>query len=150
MSTKQIPDFWQISGGNREKNPILLKHQISMTLHLCLIHFYFYHTDTDFPPRFSRYLLHLLSAGCKLQWYGFTPQPESNKCYPSRDGNYNSCNPGPGSTNDPTPWPFIMCKMPDANSVLFFDVGEERSLVVDFEVENTMLVWKFEACRVDG
>jgi len=40
--------------------------------------------------------------------------------------------------------------MSDSDSVLLFEIGEEWSLVVDFEVENSMLVWETEAGSVDG
>ena len=43
-----------------------------------------------------------------------------------------------------------MSKVSDRDSVLLFDVGEEGSLVVDFEVEDSVLIWELEACGVDG
>jgi len=43
-----------------------------------------------------------------------------------------------------------MREVPHGNGILLFDVGEERSFVVDFEVEDSVLVGEFEACGVDG
>lgn len=40
--------------------------------------------------------------------------------------------------------------MADSNSVLLLEVGVEGSLVVDFEVEDSVLVWELEASCVDG
>ena len=43
-----------------------------------------------------------------------------------------------------------MRKVTNGDGVLLFDVGEEWSLVVDLEVEDAVLIWKLEACSVDG
>jgi hypothetical protein len=43
-----------------------------------------------------------------------------------------------------------MCKVSNGDGVLLLDVGEEGSLVVDLEVEDTVLIWELETCCVDG
>ena len=43
-----------------------------------------------------------------------------------------------------------MRKVSNSNSVLLLNVGEEWSLVVDLEIEDAVLIWKLEACSVDG
>ena len=43
-----------------------------------------------------------------------------------------------------------MCKVSDSNSVLLLYVREEGSLVIDLEVEYSMLVGELEARCVDG
>lgn len=43
-----------------------------------------------------------------------------------------------------------MSKVADADCVLLFNVGEERALVVDLEVENTMLIGKGEGDAIHG
>jgi len=40
--------------------------------------------------------------------------------------------------------------MSDADGALFFDVAEERTLEVDFEVEDAVLVGQFEVRGVEG
>jgi len=41
-----------------------------------------------------------------------------------------------------------MRKVSYSNRILLVDIGEEWSLVVDLEVEDTMLIWKFERSGV--
>lgn len=43
-----------------------------------------------------------------------------------------------------------MREVSHSNGVLFFNVGQERALVVDLEVEDTMLIGKLEASSIDG
>lgn len=43
-----------------------------------------------------------------------------------------------------------MCKVADANRILLFDIGEERALVVNQEVEDSVLVGKRKGHAVDG
>lgn len=40
--------------------------------------------------------------------------------------------------------------MSDGDGILFFDVGEEGTLVVEFEVKDSVLVGDFEACGPAG
>ena len=42
-----------------------------------------------------------------------------------------------------------MSEVAHCDCVLCFDIGKEGSLVVDFEVEDSVLIWELEACRVD-
>ncbi len=122
----------------------------------CLNLFY---TDTEFPAHnlnfffvsySSQHLLHLFPASRQFQWHGFAPQPQSNERHPPSNSSANSSNPWPRSANDPTPWPFVVCKMPDGNCVLFLNVRQEGSLVVYFEVEDSVLVWEAEAGGIDS
>lgn len=59
-------------------------------------------------------------------------------------------NPGPGSTNNPTSWPLVVCEVTYGDGVLLFDVGEEWTLVVDFEVEDSVLIWEADLSAVGG
>lgn len=43
-----------------------------------------------------------------------------------------------------------MGEVADGHSVLFFDVGKERSFIIDLEIENAVLVRQLEACGVDS
>ena len=43
-----------------------------------------------------------------------------------------------------------MSEMSDSDCVFLFNVGEKGTLVVDLEVENSVLIGKFEACGVDS
>jgi len=95
-------------------------------------------------------LLYFLPRSRQLQRHWFAPQPKRNERHPSSNRSTDTCNPRPSSADDPTPWPLIVRKMTDGDGVLLLDVGEERSLVVDLEVEDAVLIWKLEACSVDG
>ena len=99
--------------------------------------FNFYHT-VQAPPDLDD-SLHLLLA--RREGYRLAPQPQSNKGEPSDNSYSDTCNPRPGAADGPTPWPLIMCKVADGDSVLLLDIGEEGPLVVDLKVEYAVLVW---------
>lgn len=69
------------------------------------------------------------------------PKPNRNKRYPARNGNPDTSNPYPSTTDHPAPRPLIVCEMSDGNLLLDLSAGKERALVVDFECEYAVLVW---------
>jgi len=90
--------------------------------------------------------LRLLPICLRLHW--LAPQPDSHKGYPSSYSDPNTRNPYPTAADSPTPWPFVMRKMSDCDLLLYLNVGEEWSLVVDFEGKYAVLVWAGESCTV--
>ena len=82
-------------------------------------------------------------------FHGLTPQPQPYKREPPSNRNPNPGDPHPRTTNLPTPWPFVMGKVPDRHGPLFIHIGIEGSLVIDAEVEDAMLIWQFERGGVD-
>ena len=101
------------------------------------------------PSYLFPHSLDLLARSRQLEGYRFTPQPQRDKRHPSSDRNANTRNPWPSAANDPTPRPFVMRKVSDRDSVLLFDIGEEWSLVIDLEVENSVLIREPETSCVD-
>lgn len=120
--------------------------QNAVPLHLYLHFLLLFMLHASHAPN----LLYLLSTSRQLQRHRLTPQPKRNKSDPPRDGNSNPRNPRPSAANNPTPWPLIMSKVSHSNSILLFNVREEWSLVIDHEIEDTVLVGEFEAGGVDG
>lgn len=87
--------------------------------------------------------------------------PHGHKRQPRRDGSADTRDPGPRAADDVAPGPLIVGHVADRDGVLLADVGEERPLVVDQEVEDAVLVRQLElggvgrrvfgrAGRVDG
>ena len=87
-------------------------------------------------------LLHFLSLALLVG--RLTPQPHTQKCHPPGNRNPYPGNPDPTSTDLPAAWPFVVSEMPDCYFPFYVHVGEERSLVVDAEGENAMLVRQSE------
>jgi hypothetical protein len=94
-------------------------------------------------------LLNLLSLGIQLDRYWLAPQPDGHKGQPSHDGDADTAHPWPGRADLPGTWELVVCEVADGHGVLLLDVGEEGALVVDLEVEDTVLVWQGEAGGVD-
>jgi hypothetical protein len=77
-------------------------------------------------------------------------EPDSYKDQPASGCDANTSDPGVGAADDETAWPLIVSKVADSDGALLVDVAEERTLVVDDEVENTMLIGHGEAGLEDG
>ena len=77
-------------------------------------------------------------------------EPDSDEDQPTSGCNANTGNPGVGAANHETARPLVVSKVTDSDSALLVDVAEERTLVVDDEVENTMLVGYGEGGLEDG
>jgi hypothetical protein len=92
----------------------------------------------------------LLPTHRQLQRHRLTPQPQRHKARPPSNRNRNASNPRPGTSDDPTPRPLVVREVADGDGGFFFEVGEKGPLVVDFEVENSVLVGDFEAGGPDG
>lgn len=88
-------------------------------------------------------LLHALLSRCAVQ-------PHSDECQPSSDCDPDTTNPDPGTADLPTPWPLVVGKMPDCDLPLFIDVRDERSAIVDTEVEDAVLIGGLEGSAEDG
>ena len=79
-----------------------------------------------------------------------TPQPNSHKPQPSHHRDSHPSDPHPRPTDLPTPRPLIMCKVPDRDLPLHIHVCQKGPLVVDAEIEDSVLVGEFEGCGEDG
>lgn len=109
-----------------------------------------HHTGVNVPftyntcakPRLLR-LLHALLGR-------YAVKPKSNECQPPSDGDPDATNPNPSTANLPTPRPLVVSKVPDCNLPLLIDVCDERSAVVDTEIEDTVLVRGLEVNAEEG
>ena len=93
-------------------------------------------------------LLHFLSFALLVG--RLAPQPDTHKSHPPRDCNPNTGNPDPTCTDLPAAWPFVVSEMSHRYFPLYIHVGEKRSLIVDAERKDAMLVWKLEGTAEDG
>lgn len=91
-------------------------------------------------------LLRLLSFGL----IRLAVEPDSDEDQPASGRDANTSNPGVGTADDKTAWPLIVSKVADSDGALLVDVAKERTLVVDDEVEDTMLIRHGEASFEDG
>jgi len=80
----------------------------------------------------------------------FTPQPQRDKSKPSRDRDPYTRYPDASPTDPPASRPLVMSEMSDCNRRLLVHVGQEWSLVVDAEREDSVLVWQSERGAEDG
>ena len=104
--------------------------------------------DNDFQERLDFCTLYLFIHYCILLYFlapsgvirRFTPEPYGHKCYPACNGNPDTCNPNPPTTDHPTPWPFVVSKMSDRNLLLNIHTRHERPFVVDPESKYAMLI----------
>ena len=85
-----------------------------------------------------------------LTLHRFTPQPQGHKRHPSSNRDTDARDPRPRTTDSPTPRPFVVREMADCDCVFLFQVGEEGPFVVDFKIEDAVLVGQFEGGCVDG
>lgn len=77
-------------------------------------------------------------------------EPNSDEDQPASGRNADTSDPGVSATDDETAWPLIVSKVADSDSALLVDVAQERTLVVDDEVEDTMLVGHGEGSAENG
>lgn len=89
-------------------------------------------------------LLHFLPLALLIS--RLTPQPDTHKRHPPGNRNPYTSNPHPPSTNLPAARPFIVSEMPNRHFSLYINIGQKRSLVIDAERKDAMLVWKLK-CR---
>ena len=93
-------------------------------------------------------LIQLLPIGSQLNRNRLAPEPDGNECQPTSDGDGNTSHPWPSSANLPGAWELVVRKVAHCDGVLLLNVREEGALVVDLEVEDTVLVWEDEGCAV--
>lgn len=91
-------------------------------------------------------LLRLLSLGLLR----LAVEPDSDEDQPTSGRDANASNPGVGTADDEAAWPLIVSKVADSDGALLVDVAKERTLVVNNEVEDTMLIGYGEASLEDG
>jgi hypothetical protein len=96
--------------------------------------------------RTDAHLLRLLSLGL----IRLAVEPDSDEDQPASGCNANTSDPGVCTADDETARPLIVSKVADSDGALFVDVAEERTLVVDDEVEDTVLIGHGEAGLEDG
>lgn len=123
------------------KTKVLIK-RFDLSLKLLFVHTF---TVGPIPTALLFQLLPLASLIRRL-----TPQPKAHKSYPSNHGNPHTGDPYPSSTDHPAARPFVMGKMPYCHLPLDIDISQERSLVIDAEGKNAMLIRKFECGAEDG
>ena len=104
-----------------------------------------FYNPTVYP---KTYLLHFLPLALLVG--RLTPQPNTHKSHPPGDCNPYTGNPDPSSTDLPAAWPFVVSEMPDCYFSFYVHVGEERSLVIDAEGKDTMLVRQSEGAAEDS
>ena len=77
-------------------------------------------------------------------------KPDSNENQPASGRNANAGDPRVGTADDETARPLIVSKVAYSDGALLVNVAEERTLVVDDEVEDTMLIGHGEAGLEDS
>ena len=77
-------------------------------------------------------------------------EPDSDEDQPASGRDTDTSNPGVCTADDETAWPLIVSKVADSDGALLVDVAEERTLVVDDEVEDAMLIGYGKAGLEDG
>ena len=77
-------------------------------------------------------------------------EPDSDEDQPTSGCNANTSNPGVGTADDETARPLVVSKVANSDSALLVDVAEEWTLVVDDEIEDTMLIGHGEGGLEDG
>lgn len=70
----------------------------------------------------------------------FRVQPENDKGQEANNHTPQSSNPWPCAADGPRSRPFVVGKVPHCHLDFFFNVGQPRSFVVDFECKDAMLV----------
>ena len=91
-------------------------------------------------------LLRLLSLGL----IRLAVKPDSDEDQPASGCDANTSDPRVGTADDETAWPLIVSKVAYGDGALLVNVAEERTLVVDDEVEDTMLIGHGEAGLEDS
>lgn len=91
-------------------------------------------------------LLRLLVLSRSRRW--LRVEPYNNKEKESANHRPETSDPDPSAANSPAAGVLVVRVMADGNFVLLLDVGEEGTLVVDTEGEDSMLVRNGEACAV--
>lgn len=96
--------------------------------------------------RTDAHLLRLLGLGL----IRLAVEPDSDKDQPASGCNTDTSDPGVGTADYETAGPLVVSKVADSDGLLLVDVAEERTLVVDDEVEDTVLIGHGEASLEDG
>lgn len=77
-------------------------------------------------------------------------EPDGDKDQPASSCDADTSDPGVSTADYETARPLVVSKVADGDGALLVDVAEERTLVVDNKVEDTMLVGHREAGTEDG
>lgn len=97
-------------------------------------------------------LLCLLALILIAYWGAVHPQRAESQ--PTGDGGADSGNPRPCAADDEAARPLVVGHVANRNSVLLLDVAQQGSLVVDLEVEDTVLIGQLErrsiCCLIGG
>lgn len=80
----------------------------------------------------------------------FAVEPDGDKNQPASGCDADTSDPGVGTADDETARPLVVSKVTDGDGALLVDVAKERTLVIDNEVEDTVLVGHGEAGFEDG
>lgn len=91
-------------------------------------------------------LLSLLKLVCHRR----RVKPDDNERQESSNHRPKTSNPNPAAGDNPTTGIFIVSEVADGDLVLLLDGGEERTLVVDAEREDTVLIGGHELSTEDG
>lgn len=91
-------------------------------------------------------LLRLLDARLSR----LTIQPDSYKPDPAKNSDPDATNPNPCTANLPAPWPLVVGEVADSDLSLLIDIGQERTTVVDAEVEDSVLIRGLERDAENG
>jgi len=94
-------------------------------------------------------LVQLLTVCRQFDGYGLTPEPESHERQPPSNRDGDTTHPWPGGADLPGARELVVGEMAHGDSVLLFDVREEGTLVVDFEVKDAVLIWERKGCAID-
>ena len=100
---------------------------------------------------FSRFniLLHKLLQPLVGDRVRLTIKPDDDESHKAGNNRPQTCNPNPATADLPAARVLIVREVADGDFVPFVDVGEERTLVVDVEGEDPVLVRKSERGAVD-
>ena len=105
---------------------------------------------------FSGALLRSLTIGILsttrsiLLFRWLTIQPYRHKRQKPTDHAPETCNPDPATGDLPTSRPLIVSEVSYCDLALLLDCRQERTLIVDFEGEDAVLVWQGKGRAKDG
>lgn len=103
-----------------------------------------------FPfPSNNNFLLHKLLQPLIRHGARLAVKPDDDEAHKTSNDRPQACNPNPAAANLPAARVLIVGKVADGDFVLFVHVCEERTLVVDSEREDTVLIGKSERSAVD-
>lgn len=77
-------------------------------------------------------------------------EPDGDKDQPASGCDTDTSDPGVSTADNETARPLVVSKVADGDGALLVDVAKERTLVVDNEIEDTVLIGHSEAGAEDG